>query len=99
MVEAWLLLSYMGAIEKRKETKMAMNPSQLKVHINHIIDDWYSSKYINLDYDCNESLTPPDTFYCTGCHIRKDLKLLSKSNRTKNRRCITCQTLRLQRSH
>ena len=77
---------------------MAMNPSQLKVHINHIIDDWYSSEYINLDYDANESLVPPDTFYCTGCHIRKDLKLLSKSN-SKNRSCITCKTLRLQRSH
>ena len=76
-----------------------MNSNQFQFYISSLVDKWYASDYINLDYDANESVIPPDTFYCTGCHIRKDLKLLSKSNRTKNRRCITCQNLRIARSH
>ena len=76
-----------------------MNANQFQVQLNKVIDNWYSSEYITLDYDANESVVPPDTFYCTGCHIRKDLKLISKANHTKNKRCITCQNLRTQRSH
>ena len=76
-----------------------MNSNQFQFYISSLVDKWYASDYINLDYDANESVIPPDTFYCTGCHIRKDLKLLSKSNRTKNRRCISCQNLRIARSH
>ena len=76
-----------------------MNSNQFQFYISSLVDKWYASDYINLDYDANESVIPPDTFYCTGCHIRKDLKLLSKSNRTKNRRCISCQNLRISRSH
>lgn len=76
-----------------------MNSNQFQFYISSLVDKWYASDYINLDYDANESVIPPDTFYCTGCHIRKDLKLLSKSNRTKNRRCISCQNLRVARSH
>ena len=75
-----------------------MNSNQFQFYISSLVDKWYASDYINLDYDANESVIPPDTFYCTGCHIRKDLKLLSKSN-SKNKRCITCQNLRVARSH
>ena len=75
-----------------------MNSNQFQFYISSLVDKWYASDYINLDYDANESVIPPDTFYCTGCHIRKDLKLLSKSN-SKNKRCITCQNLRVARRH
>jgi len=73
-----------------------MNPNQFKFYISQIVDKWYNSEYINLDYDADESAVLSDTFYCTGCHQRKNSNLLSTSK--KNKRCISCQRLRLERT-